>query len=85
MKTLDLHGVRHDQASLLVEEFICRHELPVRVITGNSRKMKTLMLQAVGLHALHAVPENDWNMGSFLIFEHLPSPQEVEALEEDTP
>ena len=40
MKTLDLHGVRHDDVERLLENFILLNEPPLKVITGNSDHMR---------------------------------------------
>jgi ribonucleotide monophosphatase NagD (HAD superfamily) len=44
MKELDLHGVLHSEVEGVVENFALLNssELPIRIITGNSTKMKTL-------------------------------------------
>ena len=39
MKTLDLHGVRHEDVERLLENFILLNEPPLKVITGNSDHM----------------------------------------------
>ena len=41
MKTLDLHGVRHEAVERLLENFILLNELPLQVITGNSTYMQS--------------------------------------------
>jgi hypothetical protein len=44
---LDLHGVKHRDVSTLVEEFVLLHEPPMKVITGNSSKMKSLVREVI--------------------------------------
>ena len=41
MKTLDLHGVRHEDVKRLLENFILLNEAPLQVITGNSTYMQS--------------------------------------------
>ena len=41
MKTLDLHGVRHEEVKRLLENFILLNEPPLKVITGNSNYMQS--------------------------------------------
>ena len=41
MKTLDLHGVRHEDVERLLENFILLNEAPLQVITGNSTYMQS--------------------------------------------
>ena len=41
---LDLHGLKHHEVHVLVEDFILKnqYQLPLRIITGNSNKMKSI-------------------------------------------
>jgi hypothetical protein len=46
--TIDMHGVSHSDASLLVEEWLllCSYHTPAfvgKIITGNSVKMRTIV------------------------------------------
>ena len=45
MNKLDLHGVRHHEVDLMVENFIYlnQHEIPLTIICGNSSKMVELV------------------------------------------
>ena len=45
MNKLDLHGIRHGEVDLLVENFILMNqgELPLEIICGNSGKMIQLV------------------------------------------
>ena len=47
-KILDLHSIKHSNALLLIEQFIHenRNELPIKIITGNSRKMKNIVISS---------------------------------------
>ena len=52
---LDLHGVTHDDAMLIVEEWAIMWDYRVlgfqgKIITGNSTKMKTLAVGALKKH-----------------------------------
>ena len=52
---LDLHGVRHEDAMLIVEEWAIMWDYRVlgfqgKIITGNSTKMKTLAVGALKKH-----------------------------------
>ena len=68
-KSLDLHGVNHDDAEILIDEFIIVNieELPLEVITGNSVDMLGILKKTVLNHNLHLIPSHPSNMGSFLI------------------
>jgi len=53
--TLDLHGVKHEDAALIVEEWAIMWDYRVlgfqgKIITGNSTKMKTLAVGALKKH-----------------------------------
>ena len=45
---LDLHAVKHEEAQLIFEQFIWenRENLPVKIITGNSRKMRQIVKES---------------------------------------
>jgi hypothetical protein len=52
---LDLHGVSHSDALLIVEEWVIMWDYRVlgfqgKIITGNSTKMKTLAVNALKKH-----------------------------------
>lgn len=70
MNELDLHGVRHKDAKLQVEEFFALNEVPFRIITGNSPTMKRIVEEEAEKYNLKADVESDWNLGSLIIHEH---------------
>ena len=45
MKTLDLHGIRHEEVERLLENFILLNNPPLTVITGNSEYMREALIQ----------------------------------------
>jgi DNA-nicking Smr family endonuclease len=47
MEILDLHGKRHNEAELEVEQFLCSCGLPCKIITGNSKSMRNIVLREV--------------------------------------
>ena len=49
-KTLDLHGVKHEDVDRLVENFVILNEVPMKIITGNSEKMMELTLDVLNRH-----------------------------------
>ena len=69
METLDLHGIRHYQVIRKVEEFVLRNDMPIRIITGNSVMMRSLVEEVLHVYGLRGEPENDWNLGSLIICE----------------
>ena len=46
---LDLHGIRHPDVEIMVQDFVLSHqeELPLIVICGNSAKMIQIVNQAL--------------------------------------
>ena len=67
MKTLDLHGIRHAEVDEMVEDFIVANETPLRIITGNSPKMISIVREVCKRHNLKEDRENDYNLGSRII------------------
>ena len=49
-KTLDLHGVKHEDVDRLVENFVLLNEPPMKIITGNSERMTELVLDVLNRH-----------------------------------
>lgn len=47
---LDLHGVKHVDVEILVEDFILKHETPIYIITGNSKVMKDKVIKILDEH-----------------------------------
>jgi hypothetical protein len=52
MKQLDLHGVSHIEVRDIVENFVLLYstELPVRIITGDSNRMRNLTTNILNKH-----------------------------------
>ena len=68
MLKLDLHGKRHEDIDRIVENFILLSEIPSKIITGNSFKMKQLVVSVIERHGF------DWkydvpNYGCLIITE----------------
>jgi hypothetical protein len=66
---LDLHGVRHHRVERIVEDFVLRHELPLRIITGNSPVMKQIVTEVLHRHGLRGEVENHFNLGALIVTE----------------
>ena len=47
--TLDLHGLFHDEVNRTVFNFVFNnsHSTPLRIVTGNSPKMRTITIDAI--------------------------------------
>ena len=67
MKTLDLHNVRHKDVVRKVEDFLSWEELPVKIITGNSERMKELVIGVVKRCNLFCHYENLRNSGCLVV------------------
>ena len=50
MEVLDLHGERHSNVDRLVENFVLLNECPLKIITGNSSRMKELVQDVLKRH-----------------------------------
>ena len=71
MRSLDLHGVRHINVALKVEDFLLRGELPAEIITGNSthnQRAVAKVVRELGLYSFHPHPNN---MGAVVVTEGL--------------
>ena len=53
IKQLDLHGIIHEEVDRLVENFVLLNETPMRIITGNSHKMRDLVRNVLDRHSIN--------------------------------
>ena len=69
LPTLDLHGIMHKEAELLVDVFIIdnKENLPVEIITGNSMRMKEIVKKIIDIHGLEMRVKSYVNLGSYII------------------
>jgi hypothetical protein len=60
--TLDLHGVRHHEVSLQVENFVLLNQniLPLHIVCGNSTRMMELVKQALDDIKVQYVPATQY-------------------------
>ena len=67
--SLDLHGSKHEDAEILIDEFIIKNidKLPLEIITGNSDDMLSILKKIVSNHNLHLIPSHPSNMGAYLV------------------
>lgn len=68
MKELDLHGVFHSQVRDVVENFVLLHskELPIRIITGDSTRMRNLTVNILDNHKFkYEIPAH--NAGEIIV------------------
>jgi len=68
-ETLDLHGVRHQDVELLVENFILANKLPVKIITSNSNTMKKIINSVLEKYNLKQLTPTAHNLGEIIVYE----------------
>ena len=68
MKVLDLHGTKLHQVSVKVEDFILENQyhLPLKIITGNSTRMKVLCFEVIERHDFGYFVPSD-NLGQIVV------------------
>ena len=69
MKTLDLHGERHEGIVQMVYSFVYNNELPVRVITGKSEMMRKIVVDTVSQLGYYTHCERLINEGCLIVTE----------------
>ena len=69
MKKIDLHNVSHENASIMIDDFIIQNflKLPVEIITGNSINMQLILKEIVDKHHLRMTPSHPNNLGSYIV------------------
>jgi len=50
---LDLHGIRHGEVDRLVENFVLLNNPPLRIITGNSDRMREIVIKVLDRHNIN--------------------------------
>ena len=62
---LDLHGIKHNSAFNLVEDFILNNQdnMPLKIITGNSDKMKLIVVNVLNTHNFNYMDGDHYNRG----------------------
>ena len=66
-KSIDLHGISHERAEILVEDFFYLHEPPFEVITGHSTVMQNIVLNICEQFEYDCFHRNSNNLGSLII------------------
>ena len=69
MNSIDLHGVRHRDATNMIDSFIRQNKdnLPIEIITGNSIDMQSILRKVVNNYNLKMEPSTYVNLGSYVI------------------
>ena len=69
MKTLDLHGIRHEGVVQEIHSFVYNNELPLRIITGKSEAMRKIVVDTVGQLGYYTHHERLINEGCLIVTE----------------
>ena len=69
---LDLHGISHYEVSNLIDQFIWEsmnmNQYDVEIVTGNSDKMKKVVIEVINEYKLQYQIGDGWNTGYIRIF-----------------
>ena len=69
MKTLDLHGVRHQEAAEKTRRFLNYIDLPCQIITGNSEAMRNIVRNIVKEYEWFCYEKDSYNYGTLVVIE----------------
>ncbi len=64
---LDLHGVKHADAFILIEEHVLLASTPFRIITGNSHTMKSITISVLEKHKYKYQSSDIFNTGCIVV------------------
>jgi len=67
IKTLDLHLTRHAKADDKVREFLNFAELPVRIVTGKSKRMRDIATAVILEYDYEFYFESAHNFGALIV------------------
>jgi|7_EtaG_2_1085326.scaffolds.fasta_scaffold09989_3 hypothetical protein len=68
MKTIDLHGIKHNEVEKVILDAVCKYDVPFRTITGHSFMMKRIVKDTLDILDLYA-REEIGNDGCLIVFE----------------
>ncbi len=63
---LDLHGIKHADAEVLVEEFVLLRTPPIVIITGHSKTMKDIVIKVLERHD-YKFSDGGFHRGSIIV------------------
>lgn len=66
-RTLDLHGKRHSEVEVIIENFILLNELPLTIITGNSHFMRDSVMGKCKEFNFYC---EQWDSGTIKVLEY---------------
>ena len=68
---LDLHGVKHEEVEVLVEDFFLSREPPFEVIVGNSSMMLSKVVKVADKLGYLCFYKHENNLGSLIIVDKI--------------
>jgi len=66
-KKLDLHGIKHANVEVAVEDFVLMNDTPLDIITGNSESMKSIVIRVLDHHGFGYLDGDMWNRGKIVV------------------
>lgn len=68
-RALDLHTIKHADVPRLVEDYVLANQnsLPLRIITGDSDKMKKLVIERLKTHGFKYQIGDKFNKGYIIV------------------
>ena len=70
MRFLDLHGKKHEEIEVLVEDFVLLNDCPLEIIMGNSLVMEKIVKKVLEKHNLNYSYSSDLNLGSIIVTDY---------------
>ena len=67
MKKLDLHTVKHTNAPDEIRKFLNYAEIPAKIVTGHSKKMREIVEKIVKEYDYYCYFESSSNFGALII------------------
>ena len=64
---LDLHGIKHQDVDVIVEDYVLLNKPPFKIITGHSKAMKDLTIAVLNRHKYKFQDGVLSNMGCILV------------------
>ena len=68
-KTLDLHGMNYEEAELAVLNFILSEETPLKIITGNSERMRGVATKLIEEYSFCYYQQYWYNYGCLIVID----------------
>ena len=65
---INLHGVKHENVEIELENKIFLLDPPCKIITGNSKKMQDIVIKFLKKHDYKYMVGDAWNRGYIMVF-----------------